>query len=235
MSSESLEDITGCPSVRMSFDDPAVKAQLDSGALFDTLRACDQVGHYAEAARACNTHRRGGRPTFGCTLTRTLTRCPSPPPPCSHVRRTARLPPHVLQPGRGQLESDRGGARGRARLGGRYGPVLSTSYTRNEVDTDVNWVSLDATNGALAWLAAHSTHRSCFASLACQAMRTRFCACSRPAAAIACSRFVTRGAGKVRFDSHWMWTFPASSDAAHCSRDTGVLHLTPRVLWTVQV
>jgi hypothetical protein len=45
LSSEALEDITGCPSVRMAFDDPVVKAQVDSGALFDTLRLCDQVSY----------------------------------------------------------------------------------------------------------------------------------------------------------------------------------------------
>ena len=45
LSSEALEDITGCPSVRMAFDDPVVKTQVDSGALFDTLRLCDQVSY----------------------------------------------------------------------------------------------------------------------------------------------------------------------------------------------
>ena len=45
LSSEALEDITGCPSVRMAFDDPVVKDQVDSGALFDTLRLCDQVSY----------------------------------------------------------------------------------------------------------------------------------------------------------------------------------------------
>ncbi len=56
--SEALEDLTGCPAVRFSFADPAVKKAVDSGALFDTLLEADRVR--ARALRRFTLCKAGG-------------------------------------------------------------------------------------------------------------------------------------------------------------------------------
>ena len=53
---EALIDLTGCPTLRMDFNDPSVKKLLDSGALFDMLCKFDGEKY----VHGCH-RRRGGR------------------------------------------------------------------------------------------------------------------------------------------------------------------------------